>query len=68
MEEDYIIYILEVIREFREYVKIENEEVVELDIKSCMISLLYVFIKWLNNNVIEDDLVNDVRERNCRVK
>ena len=52
-----------VIREFREYVKIENEEVVELDIKSCMISLLYVFIKWLNNNVIEDDLVNDVRKK-----
>ena len=28
-----------------------------------MISLLYVFIKWLNNNVIEDDLVNDVRKK-----
>ncbi len=51
-----------VIREYRKYIKIDNEEVVELDIKSCFLSLLYVFIKRLNNYV-DDDLVIDVKRK-----
>ncbi len=51
-----------VIREYRKYIKIDNEEVVELDIKSCFLSLLYVFIKRLNSDV-DDDLVIDVRKK-----
>ena len=51
-----------VIREFREYIKIDGEEVVELDIKSCFLSLLYVFIKRLNSN-INDSLVIDVKSK-----
>ena len=51
-----------VIREYREYVKIDNEEVIELDIKSCMISLLYVFIKSLNSEK-SNELVNDVKNK-----
>ena len=51
-----------VIREYRKYIKIDNEEVVELDIKSCFLSLLYVFIKRLNSD-IDDDLVIDVKKK-----
>lgn len=51
-----------VIREYREYVKIEDEYCVELDIESCFLSLLYVFIKRLNSDV-DDDLVIDVRKK-----
>ena len=51
-----------VIREYRKYIKIDNEEVVELDIKSCFLSLLYVFIKRLNSDV-DDDLVIDVKKK-----
>ena len=51
-----------VIREYRKYIKIDNEEVVELDIKSCFLSLLYVFIKRLNSD-IDDDLVFDVKKK-----
>ena len=52
-----------VIREYRDYVKIDNEDVVELDIKSCMISLLYVFIKELNEGKRSSDLVIDVKNK-----
>ena len=51
-----------VIREYRKYIKIDNEEVVELDIKSCFLSLLYVFIKRLNSD-IDDDLIIDVKKK-----
>ena len=51
-----------VIREYRKYIKIDNEEVVELDIKSCFLSLLYIFIKRLNSDV-DDDLVIDVKKK-----
>ena len=51
-----------VIREYRDYVKIDNEEVVELDIKSCMISLLYVFIKELNKSN-SDELVEEIKKK-----
>ena len=51
------------IREYRDYVKIDNEDVVELDIKSCMISLLYVFIKELNEGKRSSDLVIDVKNK-----
>ena len=51
-----------VIREYRKYIKIDNEEVVELDIKSCFLSLLYVFIKKLNSDV-DEDLVIDVKKK-----
>ena len=52
-----------VIREYRDYVKIDNEDVVELDIKSCMISLLYVFIKELNSDSERSNLIVDVRNK-----
>ena len=52
-----------VIREYRDYVKIDNEDVVELDIKSCMISLLYVFIKELNSDSERNSLVVNVRDK-----
>ncbi len=51
-----------VIREYRKYIKIDNEEIIELDIKSCFLSLLYVFIKRLNSD-IDDDLVIDVKKK-----
>tara|TARA_R110002033_G_C3887687_1_gene238526 strand:- start:1812 stop:3398 length:1587 start_codon:yes stop_codon:yes gene_type:complete len=52
-----------VIREYRDYVKIDNEDVVELDIKSCMISLLYVFIKELNKESVNSNLIVDVKDK-----
>ena len=52
-----------VIREYRDYVKIDNEDIVELDIKSCMISLLYVFIKELNSDSERSNLIVDVKNR-----
>lgn len=51
-----------VIREFRSYVKIDDEETIELDIKSCFISLFYVFIKQLNSDV-DDDLIIDIKNK-----
>ena len=51
-----------VIREYRKYIKIDNEEVVELDIKSCFLSLLYVFIKRLNSDS-KDELIIDIRNK-----
>jgi hypothetical protein len=51
-----------IIREFREFIKIDNEEVVELDIKSCFISLFYVFIKQLNSDV-DDDFIIDIKKK-----
>jgi len=51
-----------VIREFREYIKIDGEEVVEIDIKSCFMSLLFMFIKKLNSNN-QDDLIIDIKKK-----
>ena len=51
-----------VIREYRGYIKIDGEEVIELDIKSCFLSLLYVFIKRLNSDS-KDELIIDIRNK-----
>ena len=56
-----------VIREYRDYVKIDNENIIELDIKSCMISLLYVFIKELNSDSKKSSLIVDVKNRLLRL-
>ena len=50
------------IREFREYIKIDGEEVVELDIKSCFLSLFYLLIKQLNDDV-DNNLVKDIKSK-----
>ena len=50
------------IREFRDYIKIDNEETIELDIKSCFLSLFYILIKRLNSD-IKDDFINDIKNK-----
>ena len=37
------------IREFRDFIKIDGEETVEIDLKNSMISIFYYFIKLLND-------------------
>lgn len=37
------------IREYRDYIKIEGEDTVEIDLKNSMISMFYFFIKCLNH-------------------
>ena len=52
-----------VIREFREYILLDNEEVVELDIKSCMVSLFFKLVRDLNNDINDDGLIKLVKNR-----
>jgi hypothetical protein len=37
------------IKEYRDFIKIEGEDTVEIDLKNSMISMFYFFIKCLNN-------------------
>ena len=57
-----------VIREFRRGIKIDGDEVVEIDLKSSQLTLLYILIKRINRDETEEkydeikfDLVDDVR-------
>jgi len=50
-----------VIREFREYLSIEGEESVELDIKGSHISCLYYLIVELNNKDCTNPFINDIK-------
>ena len=57
-----------VIREFRQGIKIDGEEVVEIDLKSSQLTLLYILIKRINRDETEEkydeikfDLVDDIR-------
>ena len=50
------------IREFRDYIKIDDEETIELDIKSCFLSLFFVLIKDLNSDV-ENKFIKDIKSK-----
>ena len=50
-----------VIREYRKFIKIEDEECVEIDIKSSHISCLYYLIVELNNKDCNNDFILDIR-------
>ena len=59
-----------VIREFRKGIKIDGEEVVEIDLKISQLTLLYILIKRINRDETEEkydeikfDLVDDIREK-----
>tara|TARA_R110000737_G_scaffold148028_2_gene177668 strand:- start:347 stop:1867 length:1521 start_codon:yes stop_codon:yes gene_type:complete len=49
------------IREYRSFIKIDGEETIEVDLKNSMISMLYYFIKLLNDKPNKQSgLVKDV--------
>ena len=50
-----------VIREYRKFIKIEDEECVEIDIKSSHISCLYYLIFELNNENCNNDFILDIK-------
>lgn len=50
-----------VIREYRKFIKIEDEECVEIDIKSSHISCLYYLIVELNNENCNNDFILDIK-------
>ena len=50
-----------VIREYRKFIKIEDEECVEVDIKSSHISCLYYLIVELNNKDCSNSFILDIR-------
>ena len=59
-----------VIREFRKGIKIDGESVVEINLKSSQLTLLYILIKRINRDETEEkydeikfDLVDDIRDK-----
>jgi hypothetical protein len=50
-----------VIRDYRRYIKIENEECVEIDIKSSHISILYYLINELSNDNCINEFILDIK-------
>ena len=58
-----------VIREFRKEIRIEGEEVVEIDLKSSHLSLLYMLISRINGIVNNDEdvkefeIINDIKSK-----
>lgn len=63
-----------VIREFRQGIKIDGEEVVEIDLKGSQLTLLYILIKRINRDETEEkydeikfDLLDDIRGKILRL-
>ena len=52
-----------VIKEYRKFIKIDNEVCVELDIKGSHISCLYYLIVELNNSSCKNEFISDIRNK-----
>jgi hypothetical protein len=53
------------IREFRNFIKVDDEELVEIDLKNSMISIFYYFIKLLNDDTKNQkiDFIKEIYNR-----